>query len=79
VTVVNPGFVKTPLTDQNKFPMPFLMDADDAAKAMYRGIQSGNFEVTFPKALAVPLKVMRSLPYALYFPLARQATKKNKE
>ena len=76
VTLVNPGFIKTPLTDQNKFPMPFLMEADVAAKKMYEGIRSGSFEVTFPNALAVPLKLMRSLPYALYFPLARQATKK---
>ncbi|MGH8454647.1 MAG: SDR family NAD(P)-dependent oxidoreductase, partial [Nevskiales bacterium] len=56
VTLVNPGFVKTPLTDQNKFPMPFLMEAEDAAQEMYTGILSGRFEVTFPKALAVPLK-----------------------
>jgi NAD(P)-dependent dehydrogenase (short-subunit alcohol dehydrogenase family) len=76
VTLVCPGFVKTPLTDQNRFPMPFLMDADEAAEKMYAGILSGAFEVTFPKALALPLKAMRSLPYALYFPLARKATQK---
>jgi short-subunit dehydrogenase len=74
VTLVCPGFVRTPLTDQNTFPMPFLMDADDAARQMYDGLLSGSFEVTFPKALAVPLKLMRMLPYALYFPLARKAT-----
>lgn len=77
VTLVNPGFVKTPLTDQNSFPMPFLMDADEAARKMYAGIRSGAFEVTFPKALAVPLKIMRSLPYALYFPAARSVTRKS--
>lgn len=76
VTLVNPGFIKTPLTDQNKFPMPFLMEADEAAKQMYAGMLSGSFEVTFPKALAMPLKAMRLLPYALYFPMARKATKK---
>ncbi len=76
VTLVCPGFVRTPLTDQNKFPMPFLMDADTAAEKMYAGILSGAFEVSFPKALSLPLKVMRSLPYALYFPLARKATQK---
>lgn len=78
VTLVNPGFIKTPLTDQNKFPMPFLMDADVAAKKMYDGIMSGSFEVTFPKALAVPLKLMRILPYAAYFPMAAKATKATK-
>src|SRR6185295_18822619 len=70
VSLVNPVFVKTPPTDQNKFPMPFIMEAEDAAKKMYAGITSGSFETTFPGALAIPLKIMRSLPYARYFPLA---------
>ncbi len=79
VTLVCPGFVRTPLTEQNTFPMPFLMDPKDAAKQMYEGIMSGSFEVTFPKALAVPLKLMRMLPYSLYFPLTRKATQKTKK
>jgi len=76
VTLVNPGFVRTPLTEQNKFPMPFIINADVAARKMYEGIMSGRFEVTFPKALALPLKFMRVLPYGLYFPLAAKATKR---
>jgi NAD(P)-dependent dehydrogenase (short-subunit alcohol dehydrogenase family) len=74
VSLVNPGFVKTPLTDQNKFPMPFIMEVEDAAKKMYAGIMSGSFETTFPRALAIPLKIMRCLPYALYFPFAKKGT-----
>lgn len=67
VTVVNPGFVKTPLTDLNDFPMPFIMELDDAAQAMYSGISSRKFEVNFPKRFTWILKFLRILPYPLYF------------
>ena len=67
VTVVNPGFVKTPLTDLNEFPMPFIMELDDAAQAMYSGINSRKFEVTFPRRFTWILKFLRILPYRLYF------------
>ena len=70
--VVNPGFVKTPLTDKNEFSMPFLMELEDAAEAFYRGLQSDRFEVVFPRRFAYILKVMQRLPYALYFPLMRR-------
>lgn len=74
VSVVNPGFVKTPLTAQNRFPMPFLMESGDAAQIMWSGIKDGRFEITFPKRLSWSLKLLRMLPYALYFPLARKGT-----
>lgn len=73
-SVINPGFVKTPLTARNKFPMPFLMEVDDAARAMRRGLEKGRFEIAFPRRLVYGLKFMRLLPYALYFPLMRKAT-----
>ena len=73
-SVINPGFVKTPLTAKNKFPMPFLMEVDDAARAMRRGLEKGRFEIAFPRPLVYGLKFMRLLPYALYFPLMRKAT-----
>ena len=72
VTVVNPGFVKTPLTDLNDFPMPFIMELDDAAEAMYKGLASRKFEVTFPKRFTWLLKFMRILPYPIYFRLTRK-------
>ena len=47
--VVAPGFVRTPLTDKNEFPMPFLMEPEDAAERIVKGLQGGQFEVTFPR------------------------------
>jgi NADP-dependent 3-hydroxy acid dehydrogenase YdfG len=72
--VVCPGFVRTPLTDKNPFPMPFLMEVEDAARAMYRGMQGNAFEITFPKRLAWILKGLGLLPDALYFKLVHRGT-----
>lgn len=71
LTLINPGFVKTPLTDRNAFKMPFLMDVDDAAERVVQGLKSKRFEVTFPKRFTWGLKLARCLPYALYFALTR--------
>lgn len=73
--IVNPGFVRTPLTDRNPFPMPFLMEPEDAAGALIRGLDGDGFEITFPKRFTYLLKILRCLPYALYFPMIRRATK----
>lgn len=73
-TVITPGFVKTPLTDKNEFPMPFLVEVDDAARIIREGLEAGKFEITFPRRLSWSLKFMRILPYALYFPLMRKGT-----
>ena len=72
--VVNPGFVRTPLTDRNDFPMPFLMEPDVSAKIICDGFERKGFEITFPRRLAWLLKAINFLPYALYFPLVRAAT-----
>jgi len=74
ISLVNPGFVKTPLTDKNDFPMPFLMSLDKATDVILSGIEKGRFEIAFPKRLAFLMKVGRVLPYTLYFWLARRAT-----
>jgi len=73
--LVDPGFVETPLTANNDFKMPFLMKADAAARAFYRGLMSDRFEITFPKRFAWQMKFLRCLPYAAYFPLIRRSTK----
>jgi NAD(P)-dependent dehydrogenase (short-subunit alcohol dehydrogenase family) len=75
ITVVNPGFIRTPLTDRNPFKMPFLMEPDDAAERLVRGLDSGGFEITFPRRFTWFLKLLRCLPYALYFPLVRNLDK----
>ena len=72
MTVINPGFVRTPLTDRNAFRMPFLMDPRAAAERVIRGLETGRFEITFPRRFTWGLKLLRCLPYALYFPLTRR-------
>jgi NAD(P)-dependent dehydrogenase (short-subunit alcohol dehydrogenase family) len=74
ITLVNPGFVKTPLTDRNDFPMPFLMRVEDASRRIIEGLARGRFEVCFPRRFAYILKTMRILPYALYFPIVGRTT-----
>lgn len=73
--LVDPGFVETPLTAKNDFKMPFLMKSDLAAKRFYTGLLSNRFEITFPKRFTWQLKLMRCLPYAVYFAIVRRTTK----
>lgn len=74
VSVVNPGFVATPLTAQNQFTMPALISPEQAARAMLRGWAKGQFDIHFPKRFTLWLKLLRLLPYRLYFPLVRKFT-----
>lgn len=74
VQVVNPGFVKTPLTAQNKFPMPFLMEVEDAAAFICKGLNSSRFEIAFPRPFVLILKTLRLLPYRLSLPLIKRMT-----
>ena len=67
VSVISPGFIKTPLTDKNEFPMPFLKTVDYAANQIFNGLVKSNaFEIHFPKGLTLTLKFLRILPYKLY-------------
>lgn len=70
ISIINPGFVATPMTAVNKFPMPGLLTAEDAGRRILEGLKRGKFEIAFPWGLVSYLKVARILPYALYFPLA---------
>jgi NAD(P)-dependent dehydrogenase (short-subunit alcohol dehydrogenase family) len=74
ISVCNPGFVETPLTEGNRFTMPFLMKVDDAAAALQRGIYARKFEIAFPTRFVLILKFLRALPYWAYFPLVRRMT-----
>ncbi len=66
VTTVNPGFVKTQLTEENDFPMPFLMEPEAAAKEIVEGLRSGAAEIHFPLRLSLPLKLATALPRPIY-------------
>lgn len=74
VQLINPGFVRTPLTDKNDFPMPFLMELDAAVDRIVSGLASDRFEIAFPRRLAWPLKLLRCLPNRLYFALVSRST-----
>ena len=73
--VINPGFVKTPLTDQNDFEMPFLVSVDKAIQQIMRGLASDSFEVAFPHRFAFIMKVLRILPDRLFFAVTRRMIK----
>ena len=77
VSVINPGFVETPLTAQNDFPMPFLMKADEAARRTIQGLAAGRFEIAYPRRFVAILKTLRLLPYPLFFRLIRRAVLKS--
>lgn len=81
VSVINPGFVDTPLTRKNTFPMPFLISSEKAAQEIVVGLERGEFEIHFPKAFTRTLRTLRVLPYSLYFAAVRRinAKKNNPE
>jgi len=74
VSIINPGFVETPLTAQNDFKMPALLTPDEAAQEILRGWGRGDFEIHFPKRFTRWLKALRHLPYGPYFSAVRRAT-----
>ena len=77
VSIVSPGFIKTPLTDKNEFPMPFLKTPEYAAEKIFNGlVKSSSFEIHFPKGLTLTLKFLRILPYRLYLFLVDKLVKR---
>lgn len=74
ISVILPGFVRTPMTEQNDFDMPFLMEPEEAVSIILDGLARKHFEVAFPRRLVWPLKMLRMLPYRLYYPLMRKVT-----
>jgi NAD(P)-dependent dehydrogenase (short-subunit alcohol dehydrogenase family) len=74
VSIINPGFVQTPLTAGNPFPMPALLTPAQAATAIVQGWARGAFEIHFPKRFTLWMKALRLLPNRTYFYLIRRAT-----
>ncbi|WP_156863141.1 SDR family NAD(P)-dependent oxidoreductase [Casimicrobium huifangae] len=62
VYLVNPGFVQTPLTAKNEFPMPAIQTPEQAAQAIMRGLAAGRFSIHFPKRFTGWLYLLRHLP-----------------
>ncbi|MDH2919130.1 MAG: SDR family NAD(P)-dependent oxidoreductase [Sideroxydans sp.] len=75
VTLINPGFVATRLTAQNKFAMPALLTSEHAAQKIIAGFARGDFEIHFPKRFTLWLKLLKLLPYRAYFYLVKRATR----
>ena len=74
VSIINPGFVETPLTAGNPFKMPALLTPAQAASAILQGWQQGAFDIHFPKRFTLWLKLLRLLPYRAYFSLVQQVS-----
>jgi short-subunit dehydrogenase len=70
ISIINPGFVETPMTSVNTFPMPFIIKADRAAEIILRGLDAGKFEIAFPWQMQLMMKTLRILPYPLFFRIA---------
>ncbi|WP_157019262.1 SDR family NAD(P)-dependent oxidoreductase [Mesorhizobium xinjiangense] len=78
IQIINPAFIDTPLTEPGRSRLPALMPAGQAARRIVDGIEKGGFEVTMPRRLIWPLKLVNLLPYRLYFYLIGRATGMNK-
>ncbi|MBY3173178.1 SDR family NAD(P)-dependent oxidoreductase [Rhizobium leguminosarum] len=74
IQLVSPGFVDTPATRKNAFPMPALVSVEEAAREIAAGLKSQAFEITFPKRFTAMLKLARLLPYSVYFTLVNRVT-----
>lgn len=72
LTLINPGFVSTPLTERNDFPMPFLIPVEEAVDYIVRGLASSMFEVAFPRRFAFVMKLLRILPDRMFFMLSKR-------
>ena len=77
VSLISPGFIKTPMTDQNDFPMPMIKSPEFAAEQIYTGlINKKSFEIHFPKTFTYFLKFLRILPNNIYFKIVEKGMKK---
>lgn len=77
LSLINPGFVRTPLTDKNTFEMPFLIDPEPAAARIISGLEKKQFEIAFPTRFVILLKLLKRLPYSVYFKLTKQLITKS--
>ena len=76
--IINPGFVKTPMTDKNDFYMPFLISTKKSIDYIYKGLLTNRFEIFFPKIFGFILKIIRILPYFLLLPILKGMLKSRK-
>ena len=78
VSSIAPGFVRTPATDSNEFPMPFIIEAAAAAKRIADGLAKNKTHIAFPKRFTFLLRLINLLPRGLYVKLVGKVTSPNK-
>ena len=72
VSIINPGFIKTPMTDENNYTMPMIKSPEYAANQIYKGlVKSNDFEIHFPKKFTFLMKILKILPSSLYFRIVK--------
>jgi short-subunit dehydrogenase len=72
VRLISPGFVKTPMTDKNDFEMPMVIEPEEAAQSIAKGMLSNSFEIHIPKKFTYIMKFIRIIPNALYFTIGKK-------
>ncbi|MGV8936595.1 MAG: SDR family NAD(P)-dependent oxidoreductase [Allorhizobium sp.] len=72
LTVINPGFVDTPLTAKNDFPMPFIISSEEAADIIARGLSTKRFEIIFPWKMALAIRLLHALPHSMRFAITKR-------
>ena len=76
ISVVNPGFIKTPMTEKNEFAMPMIKSSEFAAEKIFIGLTKKNsFEIHFPKSFTLGMKLLKIMPNWLYFLLVKKGMK----
>lgn len=79
ISLISPGFIKTPMTDMNDFPMPMIKTPEFAADEIYKGLIKGkSFEIHFPKSFTFIMKLLRILPNSIYFKIVEKGMSKIK-
>ncbi len=78
VVTVCPGFVRTDLTAGNTFRMPFMIEAEDAARSICNGLERGRLEIVFPAPMAALMKIARFVPVRLWAAAMSRTTNSSK-
>lgn len=75
IQVINPGFVKSQLTDKNTFEMPMMISPEKAATYIIKGLHKDKFEIAFPPLFVFFMKLLRLMPYSLFFKVMQKVAK----
>ncbi len=79
LTIINPGFVRTHMTEKNRFPMPFMVEPEKAAQIIIRGLRKKSYEITFPWQIAWFAKFLRLMPYPVFFWIVRHGLMRGRQ